>query len=212
MRYITVPYTVALLNLRTEYKIDLYKIWKNQSLSEKFKTILFNLMKKVESFINNNAPGSLYGEWAKKEECWIAIKKNTFDINFEELKSDFCDSKIPIRKSLTDDDVNLRVINQEIKLIKSISTKNWKIIERWGSKTGQLSQYLQNIALNISASIKNNKNISDNMRKKGILIIETIVHEAPELMESKPSDNINSSDNIKAKMGSDNEATSTIDP
>jgi len=185
MRYITVPYSIALLHNRTEYKIDLYKIWKQQSLSEKLKTTLFDLMAEVETFIKNNAPGSLYGEWAKKEECWIMIKESDIEININELKSEFIDSKTPVRKSLSGNDVNQKIINQEIALIKSISPAIWEIIERWGAKTNLLSQYLQDIALNLSISIKNNRPITEKLRSKGISILELLVHEAPELLESE---------------------------
>jgi hypothetical protein len=188
MRYITVPYSVALLHFKTEYKIDLYKIWKQQSLSENLKTTLYNLMEEVETFIKNNAPGSLYGEWAKKEECWNLLKESDIEINNKDLKPDFIDSKTPIRKSLSNDDINQKIINQEIALIKSITSDNWEIIERWGAKTGQLTQYLQDIALNLSVSIKNKRNISENLRTKGIYILELVVHDAPELLESKQSE------------------------
>jgi len=185
MRYITVPYSIAFLHIKTRYKIDLYKTWKQQSLSEKLKTTLFDLMEEVETLIKKKAPGSLYGEWAKKEECWIMLKESDIEINIDVLKPDFIDSKVPIRKSLSDDDVNLKIINQEIALIKSISPENWEIIERWGAMTGLLSQYLQDIALNLSVSIKNNRKISDNLRTKGFSILELVVHDAPELLESK---------------------------
>ncbi len=187
MRYITVPYSLALLNLKTEYQLDLFKIWKNQSLSEPTKGLLFHLMKLVELFIKENAPGALYGEWAKKEECWTAMKENDFGIDCSVLKQDFISPDSPKRKNLTEDEVNLKIINQEINLIKSVSSDKWEVIQKWGAKTGQLSRYLQDIALNISVSIKNNKSIHDNLRKKGIKILETIIHEAPELLEIEES-------------------------
>jgi len=193
MRYITVPYSVALLYFKTEYKIDLYKIWKKQSLSENLKTTLFNLMEDVESFIKNNAPGSLYGEWAKKEECWVLLKESDINIQIDEIRSDFIDSNSPVRKSLSDDDISQKLINQEIALIKSISVENWKVIEQWGAKTGLLSQYLQDIALNISVALRNSRIISENLRQKGISIIELVVHDAPELLESEQTEVINES-------------------
>lgn len=187
MRYVTVPYSLSLLNLITDNKIDLYKIWKNQALSEKMKSVLFNLMESVETFVKKNAPGALYGEWAKKEECWTAIKENDFGIDFNSLKSDFINASTPKRKSITEDEVNQKIIDQEIDLIKSVSSDKWEIIEKWGEKTKQLSKYFQDIALNISVSLKNNKIINDTLRTKGILILETIIHEAPELLEIEES-------------------------
>ncbi|MBK7477720.1 MAG: AIPR family protein [Haliscomenobacter sp.] len=67
MRYITVPYSIAWLGFKTENKLDLYKIWKHQSLSEDLKKFLRQIMENVEKFIREKAPGSLYGEWAKRK-------------------------------------------------------------------------------------------------------------------------------------------------
>jgi hypothetical protein len=54
-------------------------------------------MESVETFIKKNAPGALYGEWAKKEECWNSIKENDFSIDFNELKSEFINTATPKR-------------------------------------------------------------------------------------------------------------------
>lgn len=74
MRYITVPYTLALLSSNNSLGIDLSAIWKKQTISEELQNTIYNLMIKVEQFIKLNAPGALYGEWAKKEECWVQVK------------------------------------------------------------------------------------------------------------------------------------------
>ena len=55
----------------------------------------------VESTIKNSAEknhGALYGEWAKKEECWLDLKKQEFDIDFTLLKEDFEDNKSPSKR------------------------------------------------------------------------------------------------------------------
>ena len=74
MRYITVPYTLALLSLKKASEINLLDIWKKQSISEELQNAIYSLMIEVEQFIKLNAPGALYGEWAKKEECWLSLK------------------------------------------------------------------------------------------------------------------------------------------
>lgn len=88
MRYITVPYTVGLLIFITGSRIDFHKIWKNQVLSEPLKVLLRSIMIKVENFIKNNAPGALYGEWAKKEDCWSELKKQKFEIDLSSISQD----------------------------------------------------------------------------------------------------------------------------
>lgn len=74
MRYITVPYTLALLSSNKSSEIELSSIWKKQTISDELQNTICNLMIKVEQFIKRNAPGALYGEWAKKEECWLQVK------------------------------------------------------------------------------------------------------------------------------------------
>lgn len=182
MRYITVPYSLSLLNLNTEYKIDLYKIWKNQSLSEKMRTILFNLMESIEFFIKKNAPGSLYGEWAKKEECWNAIKEYDFNIDFHVLSSDYIKTNSIKRKSIEKDEQVQIEINEELDRIKSIPPKIWDKIEKWGHETKTFSSYMSSIAFNMAGKVRNNSFISDNDRKKAIEIIDIVIQNAPDLL------------------------------
>jgi hypothetical protein len=74
MRYITVPYTLAFLAYQKVQEVSLSDIWKKQSLSDELQTLIYNMMIQIEQFIKTNAPGALYGEWAKKQECWDQIK------------------------------------------------------------------------------------------------------------------------------------------
>jgi hypothetical protein len=74
MRYITVPYTLTLLSFNAGDSISLDEIWKKQAVPKELKSKIYSLMIQVEQFIKQNAPGALYGEWAKKEECWLALK------------------------------------------------------------------------------------------------------------------------------------------
>lgn len=182
MRYITVPYSLSFINLKADYKIDLYKIWKNQSLSENFKSVFFKLMEKVEDFIKSNAPGALYGEWAKKEECWNAIKKADFSIDFNKIKDDYIKSSTPKRKSITEDEQLKIEIDEEIARIKAIPSQIWHKIENWGSETGELSNYMTGIAFNMAGKVRNNSFISDSYRKKAIDIIDKVIDNAPDLL------------------------------
>lgn len=75
MRYVTVPYTLSLLSSDKSIIINLSEIWKKQSIPDELQNKIYNLMIRIEQFIKQQAPGSLYGEWAKKEECWLQIKK-----------------------------------------------------------------------------------------------------------------------------------------
>ena len=181
MRYITVPYSIAWLGYRTDYKIDLYKIWKNQCLSKKLESLLYDIMVSVESYIKKTATGSLYGEWAKKEDCWLSLKEQSFDLSLNELMHDFEDKNSAKRRVISEAETDQAKVNEEIDVIKSIHPKTWYKIEEWGRASNKLSQYQRDIAFNIGNKIKMNNSLTDIERNNALQIIEIISTSVPEL-------------------------------
>jgi hypothetical protein len=181
MRYITVPYSIAWLGYRLDYKLDLYKIWKQQSLSDSLKLKLYEVMSKIEDYIKSKAPGSLYGEWAKKEECWNTVKNEDFNIDLNSLKSDLMNKSSEKRKRLSEDDTQQAEIEASLNRLKSIHTKTWKKIEDWGRETQNLTQYQYNMAATLTSKIKNNRIITDIERNQGEAILNIVAAVNPEL-------------------------------
>lgn len=181
MRYITVPYSLAWLGFKLEYKLDLYKIWKQQSLSNILREVLYKIMTKIEEYIKSKAPGSLYGEWAKKEGCWNSVKNEDFSIDLNSLKGDLLNELSERRKKLSEDDTQKAEIESSLNRLKSIHTKTWRKIDDWGRETQNLSQYQSNIASTLSNKIKNNRSISDIERIQGEEILNKVVDKNPEL-------------------------------
>lgn len=179
MRYITVPYSIAWLGFKLDYKLDLYKIWKEQTLSESFKSILHEIMVKVEEFIKSQAPGSLYGEWAKKEECWNLIKLEDFRIDLKPLR-DYLEYN-STRKKLSQDETKQAEIEASENRLKSIHFKTWKKVENWGRETESLSQYQIDMAYTLGNKNRNNRSISDIERLQGETILDTVIDKNPEL-------------------------------
>jgi len=140
-------------------------------------------MSTLETFIKNSAPGGLYGEWAKKEECWIQLRNNDFSFDLSFITPDLVDKKNPSKRTIvSDDEATLQKQKEEIKKIKSIPSKVWKKIEDWGRETENLSSIQQNIVWNLSLKVRNNSNILPNELSKGIAILDIIIDKAPELL------------------------------
>ncbi|MFN8307863.1 MAG: AIPR family protein [Ferruginibacter sp.] len=183
MRYITVPYTITLLNNLTKNQIDLYKIWKAQDVSEPLKSLLYEMMSAIEPFIKDTAPGGLYGEWAKKEDCWIQVKNNDFSFDLSVIKQDLIDKKNPPKRVIiSDDETEIQKRQEDLDKIKSIPTAIWKKIEEWGRETDNLSNNQQSIAWNLSLKVRNNSAILANEITNGVSIIEKVIDKAPELL------------------------------
>ena len=140
-------------------------------------------MRKVESFIKDKAPGALYGEWAKKEECWTELKRQKFDIDFKIIKSDLEDPKnTSQRKRMADEESVVIQIDEELDKIKSVPPEIWHMIEDWGRTTGMLSEQKKTVAYNIAGRIRNNTKISDYERQTAISILDEVIAKEPKLL------------------------------
>jgi hypothetical protein len=182
MRYITVPYSIAWLGYKLNYKLDLYKIWKNQAVSEHIKSLLFKVMQEIESFIKNNAPGSLYGEYAKREECWNSVKERNFDFDFSIIKDDLeSSSSATKRRRVSDDDLAKAEFEASISRIKSVPYQIWRDIEHWGQTNKNLTRYQCDIANTISNRLRSNRELTPIEISNAHKILDIVVEEAPEV-------------------------------
>lgn len=201
MRYITVPYSIALFGYLTGYTLDLYKIWRNQSLSDNLKDLLYDLMVRVEGFIKDKAPGSLYGEWAKKEECWEALKKEKFDLDIDLIKSDLEDPKKRApRRKLSESETEQIQIEEELTRLRSIPPPVWHKIEEWAKVNDEFTIQMRNVAFDLAARVRNNTTISNYERLTGIKILDSVTEKAPELL--------NEADNLPIKNDDNNQEIS----
>jgi hypothetical protein len=140
-------------------------------------------MSKVEDHIKTQAPGSLYGEWAKKEECWNAIRNKDFSIDLESLKADLENKSSKKRKKITEDEVDNQLIQAELDFVKSIPIAKWLEISKIGLEVENMTQHLKDRAINIQSSLRLKKVLSENQRKDAIKIIENILAISPNFFD-----------------------------
>jgi len=181
MRYITVPYSIAWLGLKLNYKLDLYKIWKQQKLSDSLKEKLHEIMTRIEGFIKDTSPGALYGMWAREERCWAAVRNEEFNIDLGILNGDLESKTSLSRKKISEEDTKEAEEESVIIRLKSIHPKTWQKIGKWGSETKSLSYYQQNMVTTLGSKIKNNRLFTEIERNQGEVILNMVADINPEL-------------------------------
>lgn len=183
MRNAVVPYAIALLGHLTNYHLDLYKIWKNQAISESLSLFMYQLMKMLNQFIIDNSPSSHYIEWAKKEECWTKIKNAVWNINIADIDNDMADEvKMLKRQTVTETDDEQEQQKYELELLKSIPSKLWREIEIWGKESGFLTINQQITACDMAGKIKFSRAINDLERSKAMKVYDIVCAENIDLL------------------------------
>lgn len=182
MKQVVVPYTLSLINILTENKLDLYKIWNNQDISSNLSDIIFDLMKQVNEFILDIYNGQHYIEKAKKEECWDFVKNHSWDFNLKNIKADLIDEKNPPKRN-TDIDIAEEESAQNKSIIKSIPPALWNEILQWGKDSEILDITKQTVVSNIAFKLRQNKNIADEEYQKGVEILDIVAKQNDELLQ-----------------------------
>lgn len=194
LRYITVPYALAWLSKNTGGHLDLLKIWKRQAISEGMQTLLYDLMVAVEKSIKSSATGALYGEWAKKEECWKQLRNKAFDVDLNVIHNDLVDPKNPpVRKLMTDEDAASVQQLSNATWLCSVPGIIWNEFVEWGRIRGHLTFHQQQIAADIAKKVKlwreqTPSRLTANEINSGLYILEIVMEHAPQLLENMPND------------------------
>ncbi len=203
LRFITVPYSISYLNYKLKNPVNLYRIWEEQDLSEPFDRFLLDLMKKVESFIKSNAPGSLFGEWAKKEECWTALKKSNISFDISDIDADLVDTRNPpVRKKKSTEIISLMSDTYETDGVSSISQPSLFNISKWGSEEGRLTADQMNI---INAILEKKQKSLPILYEETIglkEILSYVADEEPDLLKDQEIDEISDDEKLKKRAAS----------
>jgi hypothetical protein len=72
------PYTVAVLSLKLGARLDLMKVWNQQGLSGELRQLVVSWSHIVQEAMRASAGERMLSEWAKKAECWDAVRAATF--------------------------------------------------------------------------------------------------------------------------------------
>ena len=198
MKQVVVPYTISLLNILTDGKLNLYKIWKEQQLSEELSDVIYDLMRQVNKFIIEKSPVSHYIEWAKKEECWNMVKDNIWAFDIADIQDDLYDeNNMPKRNEFLETEDEQKRIEHELGIIQSIPPTLWKKIADWGQETQFISLAYQTSARDVAHKLKFKHKFTPSERDRAIKIYEIVckhnielLEEADELMEQENNNTV----------------------
>lgn len=197
LRYVTVPYTLAWLSRTLAGRLDLLKIWKRQRVSDALRILLYELMMAVESAIKASATGALYGEWAKKEDCWKQVRTKTFVVDLNNIQADLIDpANPPVRKAMTDDDAEKLRQQNNANWLCGVSAAGWDRLDEWGRLSDQLTFHQRQIAADIAQKLRQWKEQTSGKLTAsevitGLYILEKVIEYAPQLLEEIADDTLN---------------------
>ena len=133
-----VAYTIALLLHKTECRINLDQIWKEQRISNSLAAVIDSLSKSVRERILADAAGKNVTEWCKREKCWESVLQLDVEVSGD-LDAELLTSTGRIPNMFDDTELTAEQQSQ-IDATKAVSAEKWKEISVWGKQTVRLSK------------------------------------------------------------------------
>lgn len=141
-----VTYTLSLISYKTEQRINLDEIWRQQALTPIMIDTITMISRYVHQHITNPPDGKNVTEWCKKEQCWKELIKANLNIPIEiqkELVKTDVRSRNRVDKGIGSPDSEERKLISEIMLV---SSETWINISIWAKQTGSLQLWQRRLA------------------------------------------------------------------
>ena len=151
-----VTYTLAWLARKTQQRIDLDRIWREQRLSVNLEEAIKAISVTVHAHITHPPNGANITEWCKKEDCWKRLTEVNVSIA-EALTSEL----IPIEHAYVSVDRGVHTPSEdEQKLITEVAAVQsdvWFRISKWAKETENLQGWQRSIAYSLGRIVANGR-------------------------------------------------------
>ena len=146
-----VTYTLAFLSFKTAQRIDLDRIWKEQSLSPALENEIVEISRFIQKLIVNPPGGANVGEWCKKEKCWHTIREYEYTLG-DELQSELLSVARPdVNRQPATGSIN-SLTEEEITLIDeaaAIPAATWFALSRWAKETKNFQPWQRSLLFSV---------------------------------------------------------------
>lgn len=170
-----VTYTLALISHKSAQRIDLFKIWREQGLTDVLENEIVRASGIVQKFIVNPPGGANVSEYCKKKSCWDNLLKIDYEIS-EELRKELisgnenesvlssCKTATMLLNDATDEEKEL------IDRITAIPADVWLSISKWTKDTNNLQSWQRSISFSVGTLIGRGKRPSVKQARQAEII------------------------------------------
>ena len=168
-----VTYTLAFLSYKTAQRIDLDKIWKEQSLSEPLESEIVKISALIHNMITNPPGGANISEWCKKEKCWEAVKGIDYNLD-PALESELVSVEYSSMKPTATSSID-SITDDEQKMIDKaaeVPAKTWFALAKWAKETNNFQPWLRSMLFSVGTIVSRGKKPSVKQSRQAIKALE----------------------------------------
>jgi hypothetical protein len=172
-----VTYSLSWLAHLTANRIDLDRIWREQTLTPRLDSAIVTISRLVHGVLTNPPGGANVTEWAKREACWERVRSLQVPADIE-LEAELISLEVARRtKPVSGLDAPDESEREVIVQVAAISADVWFELSHWAKETGNLQTWQRSIAFDLGTRARQGR---DPSRKQALQAVK-ILHEAARL-------------------------------
>jgi len=173
LKSFAVAYTISYFHYLTGNRLDMWKIYEEQLISEPLQLIFKDLLQFVYDHLVNAAGQTLISEYVKRESSWTALKGKSFDLEKYAINQYLTPAQTAAQRDIENDNDEAE---NEILLISKISglgIKFWDGLKIHAANAPFLKE-IQFDIWDLLKKLKERRNLGHNEIKTGRKILEMI--------------------------------------
>lgn len=150
-----VTYTLAFISHKSAQRIDLDRIWKEQSLTPALEKEIIDVSRFVQQMIVNPPGGANVGEWCKKEKCWQVIRDHKYELS-EALQKELVSVAPPTTSTPPATGSIASLTAEEQALIDeaaAIPAETWFALSRWAKETKNFLPWQRSLLFSVGSLV-----------------------------------------------------------
>lgn len=150
-----VTYTLAFISHKSAQRIDLDRIWKEQSLTPALEKEIIDVSRFVQQMIVNPPGGANVGEWCKKEKCWQVIRDHKYELS-EALQKELVSVARPTTSTPPATGSIASLTAEEQALIDeaaAIPAETWFALSRWAKETKNFLPWQRSLLFSVGSLV-----------------------------------------------------------
>lgn len=167
-----VTYTIALISNETTQRIDLNRIWREQSLGDNLEGVIADISHEVHQIITNPPDGRNITEWCKSESCWEAVRGKASRTAIGRIREELLnvDGTRRERKRSISSITASHVEN--LTRVVELNSEGWNMLASWGAETNSLSPAQRQLATRIERALRLGREIKPGDATGGVEILK----------------------------------------
>lgn len=164
-------YTIALLSHATSHRLNLERIWRDQSPTSATQEAIARTSHEIFRIITDPPSARNITEWCKSEKCWDAVRTNASRDAVDRMRDELLAADAARRNHRRAISEYSASYVKDLERVVAVSSDGWRILAGWGAETNALDPSQRKLALDLSKAVRSGRSISPQEAERAVSIL-----------------------------------------